>query len=531
MTRAAAAGPLTGIVGMRTGSWGVCALAALMLTGCAVGPNFHSPTAPAVKGYTPKPLAQKTVATKVAGGEAQTFEPGRDIPPQWWQLFHSKALNSLIIKALKANPDLQAARASLTEARENVYAAEGTFLPRIDLDGTAKHQKISYALYGRPGTGGTQYTLYNASVNVTYGIDLFGYDRRQLESYESQADYQRFQFEAAYLTLTSNVVTTAVQEASLRAQIAATQEIIASEKQQLDILRQQYVVGAIARSDVLAQQTALAQTQATLPPLEKQLAATRNLLSTFVGNLPSQGPGAMFELATLQLPAQLPVSLPSKLVEQRPDIRAAEAQLHQASAKVGVATAAMLPQISLTGGYGRVGTHTNEVLSPANAIWNFGMGLLQPIFRGGTLLHERRAAIAAYKKALAQYRSTVLTAFRNVADTLRALQSDADALAARADADSSAGNSLALAKEQFKVGAVSYLELLNAEKSFEQAHIALVQAQATRYADTAALFQALGGGWWNRNDVSPGIETAAQKSADSTRHMSAKHHQQRGANP
>jgi NodT family efflux transporter outer membrane factor (OMF) lipoprotein len=489
---------------------GMCGIAAAMLiSGCAVGPDFHRPAAPKTKGYTAKPLPEKTASADTPHGEAQAFAPGKDIPAQWWTLFHSQDLNALITKAIAANPDLQAAHASLKEAQENVYAAEGVFLPSIDAKGTASHQKISYAQFGRPGTGGTQYTLYNASVNVSYGIDVFGYDRRQYESYTSQLAYQRFQMEAAYLTLTSNVVTTAVQEASLAAQIAATREIIASESQQLDILRQQYAVGAAAQADVLAQRTTLAQSKATLPPLQKQLAATRNLLATLAGNLPSQGPGASFDLATLQLPAELPVSLPSKLVEQRPDIRAAEAQLHEASAKVGVATAAMLPQFTLTGGYGRVGTHTNDLLFPSNEIWNFGAGLLQPIFHGGELLHQRRAAVAAFKKAAAQYRATVLTAFRNVADTLRALAADADTLAAEAEAENAAADSLSLAKNQFKVGAISYLALLNAERAYEQTHIALVQAQAMRYADTAALFQALGGGWWNRHDVAA-LDAATQ---------------------
>ena len=505
--------PARSIRGM-TMRMGICGIAtAMLVSGCAVGPNFHRPAAPETKGYTAKPLPEKTASANAPHGAAQTFAPGKDIPAQWWTLFHSQALDALIKKAIAANPDLQAARDSLKQAQETVYAAEGVFLPSVDFKGTAAHQKISYALYGRPGTGGTQYTLYNTSVNVSYGIDIFGLARRQFESYEAQRQYQLFQTEAAYLTLTSNVVTTAVQEASLAAQIAATKEIITSEAKQLDILRQQYAVGAAAQSDVLAQQTTLAQSKATLPPLQKQLAAAQNLLATLAGRLPSQGSGASFDLASLQLPAELPVSLPSKLVEQRPDIRAAEAQLHEASAQVGVATANMLPQFTLTGGYGRVGTHTNDLLSPVNDIWNFGAGLAQPIFHGGTLLHQRRAASAAFRKAAAQYRATVLTAFRNVADTLRALEADADALAAQADADRSASDSLALAKDQFKEGAISYLSLLNAEKAYEQAHIALVQAQATRYADTAALFQALGGGWWHRNDIAE-IDAAAKQSAN-----------------
>jgi NodT family efflux transporter outer membrane factor (OMF) lipoprotein len=510
MNRSAAARPFTRIMAMRTSSWAVCSLAALLLAGCAVGPDFHTPPAPTVKGYTPEPLPAKTASAEVAGGQAQSFKPGQDIPGQWWALFHSKSLNTLVEQALQNNPDLQAARASLKQAQENVYAGIGAFFPSIDAKGSATRQKTSGSQFGQPGKAGSLYTLYDASVSVSYGIDFFGYDRRQLESLESQADYQRFQLEAAYLTLTSNVVTTAVQEASLRAQIAATKEIIASEDRQLAILQQQYNAGAVSLADVLAQRTTLAQSQASLPPLQKQLAATQNQLATLVGLFPSQGHGEPFDLSTLQLPAELPVSLPSKLVEQRPDIRAAEAQMHDASAKVGVATANMLPEFTITGSYGTVGTTGSELFTPSSEIWNIGAGLLQPIFRGGTLLHERRAAVANYEKMAALYRSTVLAAFQNVADTLRALQSDADALAAQNQAEQAAADSLGLAKDQFEAGAISYLTLLNAQKAYEQTRIGLVQAQATRYADTAALFHALGGGWWNRNDN----DVPVQKTAD-----------------
>jgi len=483
---------------------------ALLLAGCAVGPDFQRPPAPDVQGYTAKPLPAKTAAADVPGGQAQAFKPGADIPAQWWTLFHSKTLNALIERALKANPDLQAAQASLRQARENVYAGEGTLMPSIDAKGSVTRQKTTGSQFGRPGSAGSLYTLYNASVNVSYGIDLFGYDRRLLESLESQADVQRFQLEAAYLTLTSNVVTTAVQEASLRAQIAATEEIIASEQRQQDILQQQYDAGAVSLNDVLAQRTTVAQSQATLPPLQKQLASVQNQLAALAGNFPGQGHGEAFDLSGLQLPAELPVSLPSKLVAQRPDIRAAEAQLHDASAKVGVATAAMLPELTLSGSYGTVGTRAADLFTPGSEIWNLGAGLLQPIFRGGTLLHQRRAAVAGYDKAAAQYRSAVLNAFRDVADTLRALESDADALAAQTRAEQASADSLDLAKDQFKVGAISYLALLNAQKAYEQARIGLVQAQATRYADTAALFQSLGGGWWNRNDdAAAGVRNTA----------------------
>jgi NodT family efflux transporter outer membrane factor (OMF) lipoprotein len=289
-----------------------------------------------------------------------------------------------------------------------------------------------------------------------------------------------------------------VQEASLRAQIAATQDIIDIESQQLDVLQHQFELGGASRAAVLAQAATLAQTRATLPPLAKQLAQERNLIATLAGRFPNDPPAETFELSTLYLPQELPLSLPSRLVEQRPDIRSAEALLHSASAQVGVATANMLPQITLTGQYGAISTGNPLAGLP---VWSIGAGLTQPLFRGGELLHARRAAVAAYEEAAAQYRSTVLTAFQNVADALRALQSDADALSAQVVAERAAADSLDIARRQFQLGAINYLLLLNAEQTYQQAHIALVQAQANRYADTAALFQALGGGWWNRRDV------------------------------
>jgi len=292
-----------------------------------------------------------------------------------------------------------------------------------------------------------------------------------------------------------------VQEASLRAQIAATHEIIGAETEQLDIVRRQFELGGASGSDVLAQETALAQEKATLPPLEKQLAQERDLLRALAGHLPSEDLGVDFDLATLRLPADLPVSLPSKLVEQRPDVREYEALLHEASAQIGVATANMLPQFTITAAYGSYATRAASLLSPGTTVWDAAAGVTQPLFEGGTLLHKRRAAIAAYDQAAAQYRYTVLTAFQNVADSLRALQSDADALKAQLAAQRSAANSLEISSNQYRVGAITYPTLLNAQNSYQQTRINLVQAMANRYADTAALFQALGGGWWNRSDV------------------------------
>jgi len=475
--------------------------AVFLLTGCMVGPDFHRPSAPEVTGYTAEPLAKQTAAADVAGGQAQSFLQGENIPAQWWTLFHSKSLNQLVEDALKANPDLQAAKAALVQARENTYAAEGVYFPSIDAKGLALRQKTSSALFGSASGGSSKFNLFNASVDVSYVFDVFGGERRNVESLEAQAESERFQLEAAYLTLTSNVVTAAIQEASLRGQIAATGVIADAEKQQLDLLQHQFDLGGASMTNVLTQKTRLAQTRATLPPLKKQLALVRNQLAALSGRFPSQDDGTIFDLSALRLPRELPVSLPSRLVRQRPDIRSAEAQLHAASARIGVATAEFFPKLTISGNYGTVATTAGNLFSPGTGVWNIGANLLQPILHGGSAIHNRRAAIAAYKKTAALYQSAVLTGFRNVADVLRSLEADADALQAQNRAAQAASEQMSMARKQFHVGAINYLSLLDAQREYEQVRVGLVQARATRYADTAALFQALGGGWWNRGDA------------------------------
>ncbi len=477
----------------------IVVVAGLLLASCAVGPDFKKPAAPDISGYGPGGAQADTATTDVAGGEAQRFLEDKDIPGQWWALFHSEPLNELIAEALKTNPTLDAAQASLRQAQENAAAQTGVFFPSVTGNFSSTREKISGAQQGNPRFSSI-FTFTSGAVNVSYALDVFGGERRQLESAEALADYQRYQLEAAYLTLTSNIVAAAVEEASLRAQIAATQEIIDAETEQLNLLQRQVELGGVARAAVLAQQATLSATQATLPNLQKQLAQQRVLLTALAGRFPSQEISQTFDLATLQLPQELPLSVPSKLVEQRPDIQASQAQLHSASALVGVAVANMLPQITLSASYGNSVTQIGNLLS-GPGIWSVGAGLAQPLFKGGQLLHQKRAAEAAFDTAAAQYRNTVITAFQNVADALRALQSDADALAAQVAAERSAADSLAIARSQYQNGAINYATLLTAETTYQQAHINRVVAQATRFSDTAALFQALGGGWWNRDDL------------------------------
>lgn len=503
----------------------LAAASALCLSACTVGPDFLRPTAPTDAGFTPERLAAETSSAATPGGTAQRFVEAQDIPGQWWSLFHSEQLNSLIEEALKANPSLEAAQAALRQANESVYAGQGSLFPSLSGTTSATREKISSAslTIGAPssfaGTGSGAFSvpstlsLTSASLNVSYSPDIFGGVRRQIESDESQAAYERYVLEATYLTLTSNVVNSAITIASLRAQIAATEDIIKIQSDQLELSKAQFRLGAVAKSDVLTQQANLEQTQATLPPLQKQLAQARNQLMTYLGRFPNQDRGESFDLASLKLPEDLPVSLPSRLIEQRPDVLESEAQLHEASANVGVAIANQLPQFSITGQSGTTASSFAQMFSPGTGLWSIAGSVTQTIFDAGTLEHRKRAAVAAYEQAGAQYRATVLSAFQDVANALRAVQSDADALKADALAEHAAFESLDLARNQYRLGAIDQVTLLNTEQTYQNALLTRVRAQAARYSDTAALFQALGGGWWNRSDASPESKGSADRIA------------------
>lgn len=481
--------------------WPCLPLLALPLNGCAVGPDYRHPAAPNVP-LTSKPLPD---ATASAAGQTQHFSPGADIPGDWWHLFQSPQLDGLIANALKNNPSLAAAQDTLLEAEENFRAAQGALLPTLSGSLGAQRDKGSSAGLAAFGGGGgaslPAYTLYNASLSVSYTLDVFGGQRRQIENIAAQAEYQRWELEASYLTLTSNIVTAAVNEASLNAQIEATQKLIADEKQLLSILQTQVSLGGVAQAQVLQQQSTLAQQEATLPPLESQLAQAQNQLAAYAGEFPGNFHLQSFTLADLTLPTDIPVSLPSAIVAQRPDIAAAAAQLHEASANVGVADANMLPQVNLSAEIGHESLTTGTLFTPQTLLWNLVAGITQPIFEGGTLSAQRKSAIAALRVAGAQYQSTVISAFQNVADALSALQYDAQTLAAAQTAREAADKSLRVTEDQYKLGGEPFSSVLTAEVTYQNAVIAEVKAKAARLSDTAALYQALGGGWWHRQDV------------------------------
>jgi NodT family efflux transporter outer membrane factor (OMF) lipoprotein len=485
-------------------------MAAALVCGCAVGPDFAPPAPPEVAGYTPGPAPARTVASAVPGGASQHYAKGRDIPGDWWRLFGSRPLKTLIERALKNNPDLATAQAALRVTQANLAAGKGAYFPTIDGSFSATRQRSPIAGPAVPDENGNlvlpeepTFNLFTGQVLVSYTPDVFGGIRRNVESLQALSDNQRFLLEATYLTLTSNVVLAAVQEASLRGQIDATQSLIKIGTDVLNLLRTQFKAGQIAESDVVAQEAALAQIEETLPPLQKALAAQRHLLTALTGGLPNKEPPEKFELKALHLPRDLPVSVPSHLVEQRPDLRAAEENLHSASALIGVAVANRLPAVTLTANVASAAPMIDQMFSPGSGSWAIAGSVLQPIFHGGTLYQREIAARATFEQASSLYRATVVTAFQNVADSLSAIQNDAMALQKAVAAENAANRSLTITRRRLELGDINYLLVLNAQTTYFQTLLTRVQAQANRFADTVALFQAMGGGWWNRNDLDP----------------------------
>lgn len=455
---------------------------------CTLGPDFQRPKLPEIKELTPPQTS------------AQTFVKNQEIPADWWTLFQSEKLKKLIAQAFVHSPNLEAAQAALLEAREKATAQEGALWPSLDAAASARRQMISGAMFGSPTGGSSLFSIYNGSINISYTIDVFGGIRRQIEGLEALAEYQRFQLEAAYLTLASNIALTAVQEASIAAQIEATRTLIKVQEQQLEIRKQQWQLGSELWSSVLGQESALIQTRIGLIPLNQQLDQLQRKLAVLVGQYPGEAPLETFSFADLQLPKQLPLSLPTRIVEQRPDVRAAEATVHAASAQIGVATAKMFPDLSLSASVGTIATQVDQMFMPGSQIWNVGMNLAQPIFKGGQAQHGRLATIAAFDQAAAKYRSTVLQAFQNVGDVLKALEADQQSLSAQEAALKVSQENLDLADAQLKAGSLSYLESLEVQRNFQQVTLELAKAKAQRFSDTVALYQALGGGWWNRKD-------------------------------
>ena len=471
-----------------------------VLGACAVGPDFKQPDAPKVSSLTEKPIPTKLATTpEVPGGSEQTLVESKDIPAKWWELFKSPELDALIRKALEQNPNLAAADAALRAAQENVSAQiGGQYFPKIGANASMTREQLPYAIYGLP-RGDPIYDLYNTTVNVSYVPDFFGRARRTVENSRAQAEISQYQLEGAYLNLTSNLVTSAVREAQLRAQYQATKEILEAQTNFANIIKQQLQIGTVSKVDLTSQLALVASSQAELLVYEKNVAFARNQLAALTGEFPGSAAISGFNLTDLRLPDQLPLSLPSSLVRQRPDILTAEAVMKSTNALVGVATANLLPQITLSGVEGSAALTTGALFGPTAALWSIAGGLFQPLFQGGQLLAQRRGAMANYEQAVFQYQAVVITAFQQVADALQALDADARALTAATDTERYAKETLYLVQEQYRLGTASYLQVLYYQTQYQIAKIRSLQAQALRFADTAALFTALGGGWWNRD--------------------------------
>jgi NodT family efflux transporter outer membrane factor (OMF) lipoprotein len=467
------------------------------LSSCIMmGPDYVRPPIPLPKYYPTSPPATASAPVKV--GKAQHFKRCKDIPKQWWELFHSKPLNELVIASFKHNPNIGVAQATLHGALENVYAQQGAFYPSVNASFSPTKQQTAKILTSVLSSNEYNYSLYTGQIFVNYTLDVFGSTRRQLESLIAQARLQRFQLQATYLTLASNVVYAAIQEAALRAQIQATQHIIRNQKQTLSILRKRQKSGDAAVTEITLQAAALATSEAALSPLQKQLELQHDLLNALTGRFPGDNRTPEFNLSSLQLPTDLPLSLPSALLEHRPDIRAAEEQMHSANALIGVATANRLPNVTLgVTNAGAASESISSLFQPDTQFWGLAGIITQPIFDAGTLMHKQRFTEAMYEQAKAQYQATIINAFQNVADTLKSIRIDAMTLRSVYQATTAAEASFNIARRQLAYGDTSTLAMLVNEQLYLQAKLNLIQAQADRLSDTVALFQALGGGWWS----------------------------------
>ena len=473
------------------------AAAALLLCalgGCTVGPRYHAPAPPTVTTYSPGPQPTSTDILPGTTTTQQSFHSSSDIPAQWWTLFQSPQLDRMVREALEHSPTLAQALAKLKQAQEEANARTGAAkYPTVSGNVSIEGEQVNLAAFGVPLQNPPPFALLNGSIAVSYALDLFGANRRLIESLNAQVTYQDWQLQGARLMLAGNVVSGAIRQAELHSQIEIMHRMLALQEQSLRITEERHRAGGLSEYDVRSQQTALAQMKASLPPLEQQLDLVNHQLAVLMGKSPSEATVEQLSLDGMHLPQDLPVSLPSSLVRQRPDICAAETLLHQASANVGVATANLYPQIVLSGSGGAIGTS----LTSGGPVWNVGISLAQPIFSGGSLRAERRKAVAAYDEAGSLYEQTVLQAFREVADTLRAIEHDAQALNDRSEAAQHAEGAYHIASQRYDAGGISQIALLDAQRQQLQTALDRVNFQAARYSDSATLFQALGGGWWN----------------------------------
>jgi NodT family efflux transporter outer membrane factor (OMF) lipoprotein len=464
---------------------------AILLPGCAVGPRFRPPAPPSTGRYTAAPLPPTTA------GAPQRFLAGGPVASHWWTLFGSADLDQLEDEALTDNPDLAAAEAALHQARETYLSQRASLWPNVGLTASALGAKNALTIAPPLADNSEYYLLYQGQLNLSYAVDVFGGLHRQVESAAAQAESQRYQTEAVYLTLTTNVATAALQLASLDGQLGAASRVIAADRRTLELTQAQQRLGQAPLADVAAAEAAVEQAEEQTPALRKQIDQQRDLLAALLGRPSSAAPTERLELADIQLPRDLPVSLPSSLVRQRPDILAAEANLHAAYAQVGVAGAARLPSFTIDAAAGGASSHLVSLLSGDNTLFALSGAAAQTVFDAGALRHRQKAAEAALEQAKAQYRSTALAALQNVADVLQAIVEDAEADRHAGAAEAASDRSLRLAEAQLRHGETGVLPVLAAQATSGQAELTSAQTRGARYLDTVALFQALGGGWWN----------------------------------
>ncbi|WP_109478239.1 efflux transporter outer membrane subunit [Paraburkholderia sp. C35] len=477
----------------------LCATAALG-SACTVGPDFQRPQTSASAGYS-------LSAPRTDAAPAVTF--GSDVANNWYQLFRSDALNGLVRQALEANPDLEAARHGLVAAQRELQAVSGTALPQIDATGNIGRQHINGSFLLEPVNGldatGNRFAL---GPSMAYDLDVFGGIRRSIEAQGAAASNVRDQTLNTYITLVDQVVEAAFNFASTEAQIKTTEDLIADLRDQYNLTQTLENAGKITRSDTYQAKTQLANTEATLPGLEQQRDVYRNALAQLCGRTPDEFVMPAVSLRDFAIPRQVPVSVPSDLVRHRPDILAAEDLLHEASARIGVATAARLPSFSISGQYAQQTTFAGEFFKAAGGVWSFGPQMAAPIFQGGTLAARQKEAREQYLQAASTYRSTVLAAFVEVANTLRALEHDGDSYLAHNRALEAARQNRDLANAQYRAGRYTELQVLTAEQQYQDAVLSQVHADAQRFTDIAGLFHALGGGWWNASE-DPSLQPVA----------------------
>jgi NodT family efflux transporter outer membrane factor (OMF) lipoprotein len=465
----------------------------LLLGGCTSGPDFVRPAAPRAQQYTDSaPAATAGVARTGAPDGAQRIMFGADVAPDWWNLFRSDALDELLGQAMAGSPTLAAAQNTLARAQELTAAAAGARYPRVDLTGGAGRQKYGKEFLG-PLTAPPPFTYFAGGAVVNYTFDTAGGIARSIEERRALFEYQRQELRAAHLALCGNVVSQAIAIASASERIRAINALLEEDKRNRGLVQTSFDAGNTTRVDVLLADSQLANDVTLLPPAAQDLAIAHHALAVLVGRAPGEWSPPELDFGKLTLPGTLPVSLPSELVRQRPDILAAEAELHAATAQVGVATANLYPHITLTGSVGQQALTLGTLFASGNGVWTLTSGLTAPIFDGGTLRAERRADIDAMQASAANYEETVLQGLRQVADVLTGIDQDAELLAAETHAVDAAQASLNLARESYRAGNVGVLQVLDAERAYSRARLDYVRVQAQRYADTAQLFLALGG--------------------------------------